>query len=73
MKNKYKCNILWDTERIRVLVKNTFSLGITYEYGLISICLVFLKIDLVINKVILYLCNIIIKKETINNVKSNKK
>lgn len=39
MKNKYKCNILWDTEHIRIFVENTFSLGITYEYGLISICL----------------------------------
>ena len=51
MKNKYKCKVLWDTERILYSVENTFSLGITYEYGLISICLFFLKIDLGINKV----------------------
>lgn len=50
MKKKYKCNILWDTERVRVFVDNTFSLGIEYEYGLISICFIYLKIDLVLIK-----------------------
>ena len=50
MKNKYKCNCLCNTERIQVFTENTFSLGITYEYGLISICLFYLKIDLVLIK-----------------------
>jgi hypothetical protein len=50
MKNKYKCNILWETKRIRVLTKNIFSVGITYEYGLVSICLLFLKVDILLRK-----------------------
>ena len=50
MKNKYKCKVLWDTEHIFIFVENTFSLGITYEYGLISICLFFLNIDLILRK-----------------------
>ena len=50
MKNKYKCNILWDTEHIRIFVENSFSLGIIYEYDTISIGLFFLKIDIYLRK-----------------------
>lgn len=50
MKNKYKCKVLWDTDRIEIYAENTFSVGISYEYGLISICLFFLKIDIVLIK-----------------------
>ena len=50
MKNKHKCNILWDTERIRIFVENSFSLGIIYEYHTISIGLFFLKIDFYLRK-----------------------
>ena len=50
MKNKYSGKVIWVTEHIFIYVDNTFSLGITYEYGLISICLIFLKIDLLLIK-----------------------
>ena len=50
MENKHKCNILWDTERIRIFVENSFSLGIIYEYHTISIGLFFLKIDFYLRK-----------------------
>lgn len=50
MKNKYKCNILWDTEHIRIFVENTLSLGIIYEYDTISIGLFFLKMDFYLRK-----------------------
>ena len=49
-KNKYKCNILWDTEHIRIFVENSLSLGIIYEYDTISIGLFFLKIDFYLRK-----------------------
>ena len=50
MKNKYKCKMLYDAERIQIYVENIFSLGITYEYGLVSICLLFLKVDILLRK-----------------------
>ena len=50
IENKHKCNILWDTERIRIFVENSFSLGIIYEYHTISIGLFFLKIDFYLRK-----------------------
>ena len=50
MKNKYKCKFIWDAEHIQIYVDNSFSLGIIYEYGSISICLFFLKIDLLLRK-----------------------
>ena len=50
IKNKYRGKVIWDTEHIFIYIDSTFSLGITYEYGLISICLIFLKIDLLLIK-----------------------
>lgn len=50
MKNKYKCKKLYVADRIEIYVENTFSVGISYEYGLVSVCLLFLKIDLLLRK-----------------------
>lgn len=50
MKNKYKCKMLYDTERVQIYIENTLSLGILCEYGLMSICLFFLKIDILLRK-----------------------
>ena len=50
MKNKYKCKILHKAERIQVYIENTFSVGVLYEYGLVSICLLFLKVDILLRK-----------------------
>ena len=50
MKNKYKCKMLYDAERIQISVENACSVGVLYEYGLVSVYLLFLKIDILLRK-----------------------
>ena len=50
MKNKYKCKMLYYTDRSQIYVENAFSIGVLYEYGIVSICLLFLKIDILLRK-----------------------
>ena len=50
MKNKYKRKMLYDAERIQIYIENTFSIGVLYEYGLVSVYLLFLKIDILLRK-----------------------
>ena len=42
--------MLYDAERIQIYVENVFSIGVLYEYGIVSICLLFLKIDILLRK-----------------------
>ena len=50
MKNKYKRKMLCDKERIQIYIENAFSIGVLYEYGLVSVYLFFLKIDILLRK-----------------------
>ena len=50
MKNKYDCKMLYVADRLEIYVENIFSVGISYEHGLVSVCLLFLKIDILLKK-----------------------
>lgn len=50
MKNNYKCKMLYKAGCIQIYIENTFSVGVLYEYGLVSIYLLFLKVDILLRK-----------------------
>lgn len=50
MKSKYKYKMLYNAERIQIYVENEFSIGVSCGYGLVSVYLLFLKIDVLLRK-----------------------